>query len=95
VKKKSKRNETMDTWVYAIAASHHPELHLHKWKAADWTRRALMVEPPNVDPGDPAADIAAAEPSPDNSPPSPAATPAPAAARKRRVIQRPPAFPTR
>jgi len=95
VKKKSKRNETLDTWVYAIAASHHPELHLHKWKAGDWTRRALMVEPPNVEPGDPAADIAAAEPSPASSPPEPAATQAPAAARKRRVIQRPPAFPTR
>ncbi len=43
--KKGKRNEGLDTHVYAIAASHHPELYLHKWKAKDWERRRLMVEP--------------------------------------------------
>lgn len=43
--KKGKRNEVLDTWVYALAASHHPELYLHKWKATDWDRRAAMVEP--------------------------------------------------
>jgi phage terminase large subunit GpA-like protein len=44
-KKKGKRNETLDTWVYSIAASHHPELYLHKWKSADWARREAMLEP--------------------------------------------------
>ncbi|OQA30068.1 MAG: Phage terminase large subunit (GpA) [Betaproteobacteria bacterium ADurb.Bin341] len=43
--KKGKRNEALDTWVYACAASHHPELYLHKWRAADWERRRQMVEP--------------------------------------------------
>ena len=43
--KKGKRNEALDTWVYALAASHHPELYLHKWKAADWERRRQMLEP--------------------------------------------------
>jgi phage terminase large subunit GpA-like protein len=43
--KKGKRNEALDTWVLALAASHHPELYLHKWKAGDWDRRAAMVEP--------------------------------------------------
>lgn len=43
--KKGKRNEALDTWVYACAASHHPELYLHKWKAADWAARARMLEP--------------------------------------------------
>ena len=43
--KKGKRNEVLDTHVYATAASHHPELYLHKWKAADWKRRAAMIEP--------------------------------------------------
>ena len=43
--KKGKRNEPLDTRVYAIAASHHPELYLHKWRQADWKRRAAMVEP--------------------------------------------------
>lgn len=43
--KKGKRNEALDTRVYAIAASHHPELYLHKWRTADWDRRAAMLEP--------------------------------------------------
>jgi phage terminase large subunit GpA-like protein len=43
--KKGKRNEPLDTWVLSIAASHHPELYLHKWKAADWDRRGKMLEP--------------------------------------------------
>ena len=43
--KKGKRNEVLDTHVYATAASHHPELYLHKWKVADWKRRAAMIEP--------------------------------------------------
>ena len=46
--KKGKRNEVLDTHVLATAASHHPELYLHKWKPADWKRRAAMVEPENV-----------------------------------------------
>jgi len=45
VKKKGKRNEPLDTRVYSIAASHHPELYLHKWKASDWDRRMEMLEP--------------------------------------------------
>ncbi len=43
--KKGKRNEVLDTKVYAIAASHHPELYLHKWRKSDWDRRAQMLEP--------------------------------------------------
>lgn len=43
--KKGKRNEPLDTWVYACAASHHPELYLHKWKMADWNRLEGMLEP--------------------------------------------------
>lgn len=43
--KKGKRNEVLDTWVYAVAASHHPELYIHKWKVADWERRRQMLEP--------------------------------------------------
>ncbi|HQL10535.1 MAG TPA: phage terminase large subunit family protein, partial [Lentisphaeria bacterium] len=48
--KKGKRNEPLDTWNYANAASHHPELYLHKWKPADWKRHAAMVEPENQQP---------------------------------------------
>lgn len=43
--KKGKRNEPLDTRVYAIAASHHPEIYLHKWRQSDWTKRAAMIEP--------------------------------------------------
>lgn len=35
-----KRNEPLDTWVYAFAAAHHPDLRLHRYTAADWDRRA-------------------------------------------------------
>lgn len=47
--KKGKRNEALDTTVYAIAASHHPELYLHKWKKSDWDRREAMVQPGQVE----------------------------------------------
>ena len=50
--KKGKRNEPLDTWILSIAASHHPELYLHKWKKSDWDRRAAMIEPPIQDEAD-------------------------------------------
>ena len=34
----SVRNEPLDTWVHAYAATHHPELRLHRARAADWDR---------------------------------------------------------
>lgn len=42
--KKGRRNEALDTWVYAVAASHHPELQIHKWSAAQWAARTLQIE---------------------------------------------------
>lgn len=36
VKKRGARNEPLDTWIYAYAATHHPELHLHRYTRADW-----------------------------------------------------------
>ncbi|MGQ3055168.1 MAG: terminase gpA endonuclease subunit [Roseateles sp.] len=36
VKRRGARNEPLDTWVYAFAAAHHPELRLHRATAADW-----------------------------------------------------------
>lgn len=56
--KKGKRNEPLDTWVLALAASHHPELYLHKWKKADWLRRAAMLEPEEMQPDEvPAVEV--------------------------------------
>lgn len=71
-KKKGKRNEPLDTWVYALAASHHPELYVHKWRAADWDRRAQQLEPTATDPGQPDAHPQA-EPTPPQ--PTPARRP--------------------
>lgn len=34
--KKVKRNEPLDTWVYAYAATHHPEVRLHRFTKSDW-----------------------------------------------------------
>mgnify|MGYP000676876507 CR=1 FL=1 len=39
-KKRGARNEPLDTWGYAYAATHHPELRLHRLTRADWERRA-------------------------------------------------------
>lgn len=39
-KRRGARNEPLDTWVYAYAAAHHPELRLHRYTAADWQRAA-------------------------------------------------------
>lgn len=39
-KKAGARNEPLDTWVYAYAAAHHPELRLHQRTRADWEREA-------------------------------------------------------
>jgi phage terminase large subunit GpA-like protein len=49
--KKGKRNEVLDTEVLSIAASHHPEIYLHKWKKSDWERRKAMIEPAHVEEG--------------------------------------------
>src|SRR6185437_3796960 len=34
--KRVARNEPLDTWVYAYAAAHHPEVRLHRYTRADW-----------------------------------------------------------
>ena len=36
-KRNGVRNEPLDTWVYAYAAAHHPELRLHRRSNAEWT----------------------------------------------------------
>lgn len=53
---KYKRNEPLDTWVYAYAATHHPELRLARQSKRDWDERekrltakaapAVAVAPP-------------------------------------------------
>lgn len=45
-KKRGARNEPLDTWVYAFAATHHKELRLHRNTHADWERRASRLTAP-------------------------------------------------
>ena len=58
-KRRGVRNEPLDTWVYAYAATHHPELRLGKWRAADWDRRAaaLLSQPNHHTPADPLPEV--------------------------------------
>ena len=42
------RNEPLDTWVYAYAAAHHPELRLHRYTRADWARLAERLGRPEA-----------------------------------------------
>jgi phage terminase large subunit GpA-like protein len=60
-KRRGARNEPLDTWVYAYAAAHHPELRLHRWRQHEWdiARKQLLAraekasqETPAVDPQD-------------------------------------------
>lgn len=59
--RKGRRNEALDTWIYAFAASHHPELYVHKWRDADWQRRLRLLEPGDDTPA-PADAVPAAAP---------------------------------
>jgi phage terminase large subunit GpA-like protein len=63
----SVRNEPLDTWVYAYAAAHHPEMRLHRSTRADWERMAVQLAaktPPKAAPddGQPAPSAGPAEP---------------------------------
>jgi phage terminase large subunit GpA-like protein len=42
--RKGARNEALDTWVYAYAAAHHPELRLHRHNEADWDALAAALQ---------------------------------------------------
>lgn len=39
----TRRNEPLDTWVYAYAAAHHPDLRLDRLRPIDWARRAEQL----------------------------------------------------
>ncbi len=68
----SVRNEPLDTWVQAYAATHHPELRLHRATQADWQRRAdaLAARAPAPAPAEPGA-VPAPAPAPADPPPPP------------------------
>lgn len=76
------RNEPLDTWGYAYAATHHPELRLHRLSKAEWDAREkrLLASAPTT-----AAPIASRETSHSSTPaPTPPADPPrPPRARRR------------
>ena len=45
VKPAGRRNEALDTFVYAIAAAMHPRVRVHVMKPLDWARRKEIFEP--------------------------------------------------
>lgn len=55
VKLRNRRNEQLDTWVYATAAAYHPEVRVNAKTARDWTHLEQLLEPANAVPIDPAA----------------------------------------
>ena len=52
--RKGKRNEALDTFVYATAASHHPEVRVHVKRDSEWRRLARWLETPAEDAPPPA-----------------------------------------
>lgn len=72
-KRRGARNEPLDTWVYAYAAAHHPELRLHRHTRADWERVAARLQAKT---GESAGAISAESSDIDSKqqPPMPAAT---------------------
>lgn len=70
------RNEALDTWVLATAATYHPSLRLHTWRPHQWERLQQTVEP-DADLFTAPARAAAAAPAPDPAPAPPAEAPAP------------------
>jgi len=52
-KKRGARNEPLDTWVYAYAATHHPELRLHRRTRSDWDALEQKILESRPKPGQP------------------------------------------
>ena len=42
--KRGHRNEVLDTWVYAYAAAHHPNVRVHRMRERDWERLRQLLE---------------------------------------------------
>ena len=44
VKRRGRRNESLDTWVYGYAAAQHPQIRIHAMRPAEWQRLEKMLE---------------------------------------------------
>jgi phage terminase large subunit GpA-like protein len=58
VLRRGRRNEGLDTFVYADAASQHPEIRVHAMKEHDWQRLEKFLEPAPTPPGEPVPALA-------------------------------------
>lgn len=46
IKRRGRRNEALDCWVYSAAAAQHPEIRVHALRPRDWQRLQDLLEPP-------------------------------------------------
>jgi phage terminase large subunit GpA-like protein len=74
--KRGPRNEALDTWVYAFAAAHHPELRLHRKTKAEWEAIAQRLAATVGMPAEVPVPQAAPTPKPQPPRPQPARNPA-------------------
>jgi phage terminase large subunit GpA-like protein len=72
----TRRNEPLDTWVYAYAAAHHPEVRLDRMRPIDWARRAERIWQLPIPPAETAPTPTTTHPTPETPTGAPAATPA-------------------
>lgn len=49
VKRRGRRNEGTDTFCYALAASHHPEIRVHRKRLRDWQALEKILQPHDVE----------------------------------------------
>lgn len=69
--RRGRRNEALDTWVYALAAAHHPLLRVDKMTERHWQDlRQMIVPPPPPVPGQPPRPAAPAATRPATPPPA-------------------------
>ena len=47
-KRRGRRNEGLDTMVYALAAAYHPQVRIHAMRARDWQRLEAVLEPKKI-----------------------------------------------
>jgi phage terminase large subunit GpA-like protein len=53
VQRKGRRNEALDTWGYAWAAAHHPQLAVTRKSRREWDALVQLIEPPLQEDGTP------------------------------------------
>lgn len=72
VKRRGRRNEALDCWVYSAAAAQHPEIRIHALRPNDWKRLEQLLEPSDATPAPDATAAPAITPPPAPTNPKPA-----------------------